>query len=236
MSKVNRDKFKVFEGVFDEFTLKTLETLKRKKYYDELGKPIKTGKEGDVYFAYKDGNPIAIKIYRITTANFNKISEYISRDFRFRNIKGNLRKVILNWVQKEFRNLLLCHKANISVPFPYKSYNNVIIMEYIEGPMLKDTHLPNPQEFFELLLEQMKLLRHEANLIHGDLSEFNILVKDNCPVLIDFGQGLSIKNGDDFKDFYDLYERDVKNVVAHFNKKYKLNLDLAVVFKELEKN
>lgn len=236
MSKVNREKFKVLEGVFDEFTLETLETLKRKKYFDELGKPIKTGKEGDVYFAYKGNQVLAIKIYRITTANFKKISQYISRDFRFKNIKGNLRKVILAWAQKEFRNLSICHKENISVPYPYKTYNNVVIMDYIDGPMLKDAHLDNPQEFFELLKEQLKILRYSAKLIHGDLSEFNLLVKDNHPVLIDMGQSLSIRNEEDFKDNYDWYERDVKNVVFYFNKKYELGLDLDEVMKELDIN
>ena len=160
MAKISKEKFKVYEGVFDESTLNTLETLKRKKYFDELGRALKTGKEGDVYLAEKDGELRAVKMFRITSANFRKISDYIVRDFRFKMIKGNLRKVILAWSQKEFRNLLLCHKAQMNVPFPYKQLNNVILMEYIDGPMLKDTYLNEPEEFFEELLEQMHLMRH----------------------------------------------------------------------------
>lgn len=233
MVKVNREKFKVFEGVFDEFTLNTLEFLKRKKYFDEFGRAIKTGKEGDVYSAIKDGELRAVKIYRLTSANFKKISSYIQRDFRFKNIKGNLRKVILVWVEKEFRNLSICHKANMNVPYAYKQVSNVIIMDYIDGGMLKDVHLQNPAEFFERVLEQMMLMKNEAKLIHGDLSEFNIMVKDGLPFFIDFGQGMTIKNEDDFKEFYDLYERDVKNVVDYFNKVYDLKLDLKKVLKRL---
>jgi len=85
MAKVSREKFKVFEGVFDEFTLNTLETLKRKKYFDELGTAIKTGKEGDVYFGYRDDKVLAIKIYRMTSANFKKISQYIQKDFEWQS-------------------------------------------------------------------------------------------------------------------------------------------------------
>lgn len=235
MAKINREKFKVYEGVFDEFTLKTLEILKRKKYFDELGKPIKTGKEGDVYMSFKDDGQRAIKIFRLTSANFKKISGYINRDFRFKTIKGNLRKVILIWAEKEFRNLLLCHKANMNVPFPYKCQNNVIIMEYIKGDMLKDTHIENPKEFFQELLTQMKIMLNQAKLIHGDLSEFNVLVRDQRPVIIDLGQAMSIKNSDDFKLFYDLFERDVKNIVNYFNKKYDLKLNEDKIIKELEK-
>lgn len=235
MGKVDREKFKVYEGVFDEFTLGVLENLKRRKYFDELSRAIKTGKEGDVYLAKKDDSFRAIKLYRMTSANFKKISSYIQRDFRFKNIKGNLRKVILVWSEKEFRNLTLCHKANMNVPFPYKQLNNVIIMEYIDGGMLKDIHIINPQQFFDMVVEQMYLMRHKAKLIHGDLSEFNIMVKDQVPVIIDLGQAMTIKNLDDFKEYYDLYERDVKNVVGYFNKVYKLNVSLEETFKRLER-
>jgi len=234
MAKVNREKFKVFEGVFDEKTLETLEFLKRKKYYDELGKPIKTGKEGDVYFAKSEDGPRAIKLYRVTSANFKKISGYITRDFRFKSIKGNMRKVIMAWAQKEFRNLSICHKNNMNVPYPYKQSNNVIIMEYIDGGMLKDIELENPEEFFELLIEQMIIMKNDAKLVHGDLSEFNIMVQDQMPYIIDVGQAMQFKDDLDFKDLNDLYYRDVKNVVHYFNKRYKLNLDLEEVLKRLE--
>ena len=235
MAKISRERFKVYEGVFDEFTLRTLENLKRRQYFDELGGPIKTGKEGDVYFVKKDSGLRAVKIYRLTSANFKKISEYISRDYRFANIKGSLRKVILRWAQKEYRNLILCHKANMNVPFVYKQFNNVILMDYIAGPMLKDIQLENPRQFWELVFEQMKLMKDEAKLIHGDLSEFNILVKDNVPYFIDMGQAISISNEDDLVQFYDLFERDVKNVVHYFNKRYNLELDLSDVITRLEK-
>lgn len=230
---MSKEKFKVFEGVFDESTLDTLQELKRKGYYDELSRPIKTGKEGDVYLAYKGDELRAIKIYRITSANFKKISEYITRDFRFKSIKGNLRKVILAWAQKEFRNLNLCHKESMNVPFAYKQLNNVIIMEYIEGDMLKDTYIENPKAFYKSLIEQLRLLKNDALLIHGDLSEYNILVKNQRPYLIDFGQAMSIKNNDDFERFQDLFERDILNVVNHLNKKYELNLKVEDVIKEI---
>lgn len=236
MGRINREKFKVYEGVFDEFTLGVLDNLKRRKYFDELSRAIKTGKEGDVYLVKKDGGFRAIKIYRLTSANFKKIAAYINRDFRFKNIKGNLRKVILVWSEKEFRNLNLCHKANMNVPFPFKQLNNVIVMEYLDGGMLKDIHLTNPEQFFEMLIEQMYLMRHKAKLIHGDLSEFNVMVKDNTiPYIIDLGQAMTIKNLDDFKEYYDLYERDVKNIVGYFNKVYKLNVSLEETFLRLDK-
>jgi len=232
--KVNREKFKVLEGVFDEQTLETLNLLKQKKYFDVLLNPIKTGKEADVYLSSKDKEYRAIKLYRVTSSNFKKITSYINRDFRFKNIKGNLRKVIFFWVQKEYRNLMICHKENMNVPFVYKQMGNIIIMEYIDGGMLKDVVLDNPSEFFEMLLEQMFILKKKAKLIHGDLSEFNILVKNQIPYIIDLGQAMTIKNVDDFNNLKDLYLRDVENVVKYFNKRYKLNLILDEILEKLE--
>lgn len=234
MAKISREKFKVYEGVFDQYTIDSLAILKNKGYFDELKNPIKTGKEGDVYLAKKGEEFLAIKIYRLTSANFKKISEYISRDYRFRNIRGNLRKVILRWVEKEYRNLFICHKNHMNVPMPYKQYNNIIIMDYIEGDMLKDSVLTNPKKTFDMIVDQLDIMKNHAKLIHGDLSEFNILVKEDIPYLIDFGQGMTIKNEDDFKTFYDLYERDIRNVVNYFNRKHKLDIKFEDVIERLD--
>ena len=238
---MTKERFKVHEGVFDEFTLKTLEILKRKHYFDEFSRAIKTGKEGDVYLAMSEpeseedeGKKYAIKMFRMTSANFKKISSYIQRDYRFKTIRGNTRKVILMWAQKEYRNLLKAYQAGVRVPYPYKQMNNVIVMDYISGGMLKDVVLEHPEEFFEDLLEQLFLLRHDAQLIHGDLSEFNILVEDQLPVIIDVGQAMTIKNNDDFKEFYDLYLRDVKRVVEYFTKRYSLEITIDDILKRLD--
>jgi RIO kinase 1 len=228
--RINREKFKVLDGVFDEKTLDVLTKFKQKKYFDKLLNPIKTGKEADAYLCSLGDELRVLKIYRVTSANFKKISTYINRDFRFRTIKGNLRKVIYAWVSKEFRNINLCYKAGVNVPYPYKFYENVLLMEYIDGPMLKDVDLDNPQEFFDLLLEQMLLMFRSAKLIHGDLSEYNILVKDNIPYIIDLGQAMLIKREEDFENLKDLFERDLSNIINYFNKRYNLDLDYSNIY------
>mgnify|MGYP006272579801 FL=1 len=128
----------------------------------------------------------------------------------------------------------MCYKKGMNVPKPFKQKGNVIIMEYIEGDMLKNTALSNPARFLEILLDQLKIMINDANLIHGDLSEFNILVKDDIPFIIDMGQSMSIKNYSDFKAYYDLFERDIKNIVNYFNKMYNLNISLEKIIKDLE--
>ena len=237
MARINREKFKVYEGVFDNATLDTLENLKRRQYYDELGGPIKTGKEGDVYHASKGEKKLAIKMFRITSANFKKISQYIIRDFRFRTIRGNIRKVILAWSQKEFRNLQLLYKAGVNVPYPYKQFQNVIIMDYIDGSMLKDAYIENPLEIYEQVKEQLHLMIHNAKLIHGDLSEFNMMLdRQGTVIIIDVGQTMNFKNWQDFKEFEDLLKRDLENVCRFFSKKFGLEVSSEELFNELTQN
>ncbi len=228
---MTREKFKTYNGVFDEQTLKTLAFLKKRKLYDELLNPIKTGKEADVYLAKKGEKFVAIKIFRINTANFKKIFEYIQYDYRFKNIKGNKRKIILAWCQKEFRNLLLLEKNGVRCPKPIKQLNNCLIMEYIDGGMLKDTPLTNPLLFFNELIRNLSLMVNEAKLFHVDFSEFNVLVKDEKPYIIDVGQSIQIKQSFDFDRYYHFLIADLKNIINHFNKVYDLDLEIEKVIK-----
>ena len=122
----------------------------------------------------------------------------------------------------------------MSVPTVYKQYNNVIIMEYIDGDMLKDVEVENPKEFFNLLMKQIKIMKNEAKIIHGDLSEFNILVSNGIPVIIDWGSGMLIKGDENLKKFYDLFERDIGNIVRYFNKRYGLGLDFMNIIETLK--
>jgi RIO kinase 1 len=232
---MTREKFKVYEGVFDEHTLSTLENLKRRNYFDELGKAIKTGKEGDVYHAFRKEKHLAIKIFRITNANFNKISQYITRDFRFKNIRGNKRKVILMWSQKEFRNLQILHKSNVNVPYAYKQLQNAIIMDYIDGTMLKDANIEDPVELYEQVKEQLYIMLHSSRLIHADLSEYNLMLSsDGIIYIIDVGQAMRFKSELDFYEYEDLFTRDVESISRFFNKKFNLGIDSQLLCQELK--
>ena len=64
------DQFKVSEDVFDDVTLLSLYKLVHKKWISVIGGSISTGKEANVFYGERDGIGIAIKIYRIRTANF----------------------------------------------------------------------------------------------------------------------------------------------------------------------
>ena len=218
MRKTGGEKFKTFGDVFDNFTLANLVSLAQKGCFMEGTLSTgKIGKEANVFFAENEqGERVCLKIYRLETANFNRMYEYIRSDPRFVGVLHKRRKVIFAWVQREFRNLMIAADAKVSAPKPIKFQSNVLVMSYIGGrqepaPMLKDAPPRNPQGFFEKTLENMRTL-YARGYTHGDLSRFNILNHRERPVLIDFSHSTLNTN----PIFQELLERDAKNIALDF--------------------
>ena len=108
------DQLKVREDVFDDVTLLALYKLVHKKWFSVLGGSISTGKEANVFYAERDGVGVAIKIYRIRTANFTTMSSYITGDRRFSHVKKAKKELIFAWTRKEFSNLVRARDAGIA--------------------------------------------------------------------------------------------------------------------------
>ena len=215
------DDRKVSSEIFDKATLQVLYKLANQGYLDVLNGAISTGKEANVLKGIKDdGSIVAVKIYRIATSDFKKMQYYIAGDPRFNVRSSNKRQLINNWVNKEFRNLTRLKDAGVNVPEAITSLNNVLIIEFIgdeEGnpaPTVKNLPPEDPIDFYEKLVDQMDRFINKANLIHGDLSSYNILNFDEEPVIIDVSQSV-------VKDHIiagELLERDIKNISFEFSK------------------
>lgn len=220
------DQRQVLSDVFDNATLTALYDLTRKGYIDALGGCFSTGKEANLFHAIssKDNiKEIAVKIYMISTANFNAMKDYILGDPRFAGIKHARKDIILAWTKKEFKNLTRAKEAGVRVPEPYITQRNILLMEFIgkDGvpmPQLKDVEL-TPEEalhMFNRIVEYMNLLYQRAKLVHADLSEYNILVDMDTmePVIIDMGQSVTT----DHYHSETYLQRDVVNIARFFGK------------------
>ena len=212
---------KVASEIFDKLTLQTLYKLANQGYLDLLNGAVSTGKEANVLKGVKDdGSYLAVKIYRIATSDFRKMQYYIAGDPRFKVRMGNKRQLIKAWVNKEFRNLTRLKDAGVNVPEPSTSLNNVLIMEYIgdeEGnpaPTVKNLPPQDPDDFYEKLVREMDMFLNKANLVHGDLSSYNIINYDEKPVIIDVSQSVVR----DHVIAGELLERDIKNISFEFSK------------------
>ncbi len=212
---------KVGNEIFDKLTLETLYKLANQGYIDILNGAISTGKEANVLTGITDDEKfVAVKIYRIATSDFKKMDYYLKGDPRFNIKTKNKRKIIYSWVTKEFKNLTRLDAAGVNVPEPITSSNNVLIIEFIgdeygnPAQPVRNQPPQNPEEFFNKLLVQLKLFVNEAKLVHGDLSNYNILNLDEEPVIIDVSQSVVLDN----PISKELLERDINTLVREYTK------------------
>jgi len=98
-----------------------------------------------------------------------------------------------------------------------KFKNNVLVMEFIGNgeiaPRLKDKKPKNPKEFLKEIIINIKRM-YKADMIHADLSAFNILNLNERPVFIDFSQCSSLKH----PRAREFLERDIRNICTFFTK------------------
>ena len=220
--------------VFDRKTLLTIYDLMTSGYIDVVHYPISTGKEGNVFYATdEDGYGMALKIFRTSTSTFKRVAKYIEGDPRFRGVTGNSWRMIYTWVNKEFKNLARYAEAGIPVPEPITFQHNCLLMEFIgdesgPAPQLKDVVLEDPTETYDEVISFIIDGWKDAHLVHGDLSEYNILMSDGQPIMIDVGQAMTTDN----YNAKDLLERDIRNINAFFRKRGADVIEDKVVFEE----
>ena len=214
------DQFKVEQSVFDDATLAALYKIVQDGYVQAFGGPISSGKEATVYTALgaERYGEVAVKIYRINASDFRDMREYLVGDPRFEELGGNKRRVVVAWVRKEFANLERARKAGVRVPEPIAVQRNVLVMEFMgndgrRAPTLADAHLENPQTAFEVVREYMRRL-FDAGLVHGDLSEYNILVSNGELCIIDVGQAVTFHH----PNSGEFLTRDCVNIASFFRR------------------
>jgi len=226
---------KTFGEVFDRQTLLRLGKLISDKIINQIDFPISTGKEANIFRGTTPENEfVAIKIYRTSTMTFKHIASYIEGDPRFSYGYKNRRDIIEEWAKKEYKNLDLLRQAKVRAPAPIKCVHNVLLMEYIgdaskPAPMLKDVHLRNPQKIFDEILTFIARM-YKEQVVHADLSAFNILMFRQKPYIIDVGQAVLL----DHPSSSEFLKRDIHNI-THYFKKYDIESNERAIFEKLVK-
>jgi RIO kinase 1 len=214
----NTEQFKVEASVFDDATLGALYKLVQDGYIDAFGGPISTGKEANVYTALAPDGEVAVKVYRINASDFRQMRDYLDGDPRFEGIGSDKKKVVVAWTKKEYANLMRAQKAGVRVPEPLAVERNVLVMEYLGGEddrakRLSEVNVENPETAYEVVREYTRRL-YRAGLVHGDLSEYNIVVHDGELCLLDLGQAVTVHH----PNAQEFLERDCHNVAAFFRR------------------
>src|SRR5665647_1373532 len=126
------------------------------------------------------------------------------------------------WQSVEVDSLCRLAAAGVRVPQPYNFYEGVLLMELVTdangnaAPRLNDVVFTAEEARIHhrtLIKEVVRMLC--AGIVHGDLSEFNILMSSDGPVIIDLPQAVDAAGNNQAKD---MLERDVSNLSAYFGR------------------
>ncbi len=198
---------------------------------DEVFNQLKSGKEAEVWLVSHHGEPVAAKIYKAREfRSFKNDAGYkegrLVRNTRTQRAMDKGSKFGREaseeaWKSAEAEALFELFAAGVRVPKPVLFYEGVLLMEVIgdaEGrvaPRLVDANLTREQAgpmYLQLRAEVIKMLA--ADWIHGDLSEFNVLLSKSGPVIIDFPQVVTAAKNSSSEQYF---RRDMGNMVRFFS-------------------
>jgi len=197
---------------------------------DEVIRPLMSGKEADV-FVVRCGSKIrCAKIYKdAAKRSFKKAAQYtegrkVRNSRRARAMeKGSRfgrRQQEETWQNAEVDALYRLASAGVRVPQPYGCFDGVLLMELITdedgavAPRLNDVSMSEEQALEDHALVMRYVVRMLcAGLVHGDLSEFNVLVDEDGPVIIDLPQAVDAAANNNARA---MLVRDVENMTAYY--------------------
>ncbi|MCD6023799.1 MAG: hypothetical protein K0Q91_715 [Fibrobacteria bacterium] len=199
---------------------------------DEVLGQVKSGKEADVFLVRVGESVRCAKVYKeANNRSFRQAAQYQegrqvkgSRDARAmaKRTGYGQKQAETSWMTAEVAALNTLSAAGLRVPQPFGLYDGVLIMELIVGvdgdvaPRLDDVVLTSDEaiQFHEDLIHQVVRMLC-AGLIHGDLSEFNVLVDHRGPVIIDLPQAVNAAGNNSAEM---LFKRDVDNLARFFGR------------------
>ncbi|TYG76823.1 hypothetical protein ES288_D03G145700v1 [Gossypium darwinii] len=212
------------EQAIDPRTRMVLFKMLNRGVFHDINGCISTGKEANVYHATKsDGQELAIKVYKTSVLVYKDRDRYVQGDYRFRYgyCKHNPRKMVKTWAEKEMRNLMRLKAAGIRCPTPLLLRLHVLVMEFIgkagwAAPRLKDAalSLDKLRECYVEMIVAMRTLYQKCKLVHGDLSEYNILYYEGHLYIIDVSQAVDL----DHPHALDFLREDCIHVSDFFRK------------------
>ncbi len=197
---------------------------------DEVLRQLMSGKEATVYVVRCGEEVRCAKVYKeANKRSFRQSVDYTegrrvknSRQGRAmaKGSKFGRESQEAAWQSAEVDALYQLADAGVSVPVPYNFYEGVLLMELVvdadghAAPRLNDISLTAEQARLHhqgLIQEVVRMLC--AGIVHGDLSEFNILMSERGPVIIDLPQAVDAAANNNARE---MLERDVNNLKDYF--------------------
>lgn len=211
-------------GAFTFFglSLYSLHRLVRKDYVTMIGERMGEGKESVIYNCISRWGEAILKFHKVGHVSFKRVRE--KRDY------GSLHHTVLmvRSARNEFKALKKLY-GRVSVPKPYGWEGNAVLMELIDARELYKVRIENPRDVLNYIIEEIGEM-WRIGVVHGDLSQFNILVNPDGIWFIDFPQALDLDEVD-VEIAKDVLKRDLSNILKYFKKTYNIDVNLEDVLK-----
>ena len=213
-------------------TPKRLEPLVKDGLIDEVLRQLMSGKEATVYVVRCGDNVRCAKVYKEADKRSFRQAVAYQEGRKVRNSrqaramasgsKYGRKEQEEAWQSAEVAALFRLANAGVRVPKPHDFLDGVLLMELVTGedgnaaPRLNDVELEAEQarEYHAFLIRQIVLMLC-SGLVHGDLSEFNVLLGEDGPVIIDLPQAVDAAANN---HTFSMLERDVSNMAAYFGR------------------
>lgn len=200
-----------------------LHSLKTRGVIVRIGDRIGVGKEGEVYLAESPQGVVVVKLHRGGIRSFRKIKRH----------RGYVSDIPTDWIEyakivgeREFKVMSSLYKEGARVPKPLALNRHAVVQEYIEGVELykvRELDSDTASRILDSILETMRIAYVRVGVVHGDLSEYNVLVSDSQEAyVIDWPQYVYIEDPMAQR----LLRRDVEYILRFFKRRFNVSRDL----------
>lgn len=202
---------------------------------DDVVRRLKSGKEADVYTVLCGEEIRCAKVYKEATQRSFKQAVQYQEGRKVRNTRNaramqkgskfGRKQQEESWQTAEVDALFRLANAGVRVPQPYICLDGVLLMELITdadgvvAPRLSDVILTEEEavaDFDTMIRNIVRMLC--AGIVHGDLSEFNVLMDAEGPVIIDLPQAVDAAANNHAES---MFERDVNNMTEYYGQLHR---------------
>ncbi|WP_231184294.1 serine/threonine-protein kinase RIO2 [Haladaptatus sp. DYF46] len=205
-----------YEGytlTFEGYDALALRTFSERDTIQGVGSPLGVGKESDVY-EVQSFRPMALKYHREGYTNFREVMK--ERDYTSDREHVSWLYTARKAAERE-HDILEALYPDVSVPRPIDHNRHAIVMEKIDGVELARSKFEDEQvvPVLDLVLREVGDA-YEGGYVHADMSEYNVFVNSDGITIFDWPQSIPT----DHQNASEFLERDVRNIVGYFERKY----------------